>query len=75
MKSREVVLRLAFWHILSMQEVGTAALSTEEMLASAKKTCGAFTGVKLNQCSQKSIDDMTHWITEAIEFLRSENRH
>lgn len=70
MKSREVVLRLAFWHILNMPEVGTAALSTEEMLASAKKVCGSFIGAKLNQRSQKSMDDLTHWVIEATDFLQ-----
>ena len=74
MKSREIILRLAYWKILKMQEFDSEAISTETMLECAGKTLAAYAGTCLSTNDQHCINNLQNWVIEAKDFLRSESR-
>jgi len=73
MKSREIVLRLAYWKILDMREFGPKAISTETMVECAKKTLPVYTGTVITASDQHFTNNLVAWIAEAKDFLQ-ENR-
>jgi hypothetical protein len=70
MKSREIVLRLAYWKILDMGEFGPEAISTETMVECAKKTLAAYTGTVMTASDQHFTNNFVAWLVEAKDFLQ-----